>query len=88
LKQRGWIAAVAPGILIAATGVGAGDLLTGSLAGSAVGLVILWAAAVGAVVKWFLNEGIARWQMATGTTLLEVGPRTWAARFGGSSSAT
>ena len=78
MKQRGWIAAVAPGILIAATGVGAGDLLTGSLAGSAVGLVILWAAAVGAVVKWFLNEGIARWQMATGTTLLE----GWATHLG------
>ena len=26
---------------------------------------------MGALLKWFLNEGIARWQMATGTTLLE-----------------
>lgn len=70
-RRRLSIAAIGPGILVAATGVGAGDLLTASLAGSAVGLTILWAAAAGAVLKWFLNEGIARWQMATGTTLLE-----------------
>jgi Mn2+/Fe2+ NRAMP family transporter len=57
--------------LIAATGVGAGDLLTGGLAGSRHGLTLLWAAWVGALLKWFLNEGIARWQMATGATILE-----------------
>jgi len=65
------LSAFAPGILVAATGVGAGDLLTAGLGGSEVGLIILWAAVVGALLKWFLNEGIARWQMATGTTLLE-----------------
>jgi Mn2+/Fe2+ NRAMP family transporter len=64
---------------VAATGVGAGDLLTASLAGSRHGLTLLWAAAWGAVLKWFLNEGIARWQLATGTTLLE----GWVERFGG-----
>jgi Mn2+/Fe2+ NRAMP family transporter len=67
-----------PGMLIAATGVGAGDLLTASLAGSRFGLTLLWAAWVGALLKWFLNEGIARWQMATGTTLLE----GWITRLG------
>ena len=46
-------------------------MLTASLGGSAVGVTILWAVILGAVLKWFLNEGIARWQMATGTTLLE-----------------
>ncbi|MFY2564464.1 Nramp family divalent metal transporter [Corallococcus terminator] len=60
-----------PGILVAATGVGAGDLLTASLGGSAVGVAILWAAVVGSVLKAFLNEGVARWQLATGTTVLE-----------------
>ena len=67
-----------PGMLIAATGVGAGDLLTASLAGSRHGFALLWAAWVGALLKWFLNEGIARWQMATGTTLVE----GWVDRFG------
>ena len=67
-----------PGLLVAATGVGAGDLLTASLAGSELGLAVLWAALAGALLKWTLNEGIARWQMATGATLLE----GWAARLG------
>lgn len=67
----GLMARFGPGILVAATGVGAGDLLTASLGGSAVGVSILWAAVVGSLLKGFLNEGIARWQLATGTTLVE-----------------
>jgi Mn2+/Fe2+ NRAMP family transporter len=73
-----WFAAIAPGILVAATGVGAGDLITASIAGSTLGVTVLWAAAAGALLKWTLNEGLARWQMATGTTLLE----GWVHRLG------
>jgi Mn2+/Fe2+ NRAMP family transporter len=62
---------VAPGLLVAATGVGAGDLLTASLAGSRVGIGVAVAALIGAALKWTLNEGIARWQISTGTTLIE-----------------
>lgn len=69
--RPGLLARFGPGILVAATGVGAGDLLTASLGGSAVGVAILWAAVVGSVFKGFLNEGVARWQLATGTTVLE-----------------
>ncbi len=61
----------APGILLAATGVGAGDLLTSTLAGSEAGLAVIWAVVVGAFLKWVLCEGLTRWQLATGTTLLE-----------------
>lgn len=61
----------APGILLAATGVGAGDLLTSTLAGSEAGLAVIWAVIVGAFLKWTLGEGLTRWQLATGTTLLE-----------------
>ena len=75
----GWGAVLGPGLLVAATGVGAGDLVTASLAGSEVGLVVVWAALLGAGLKWTLNEGVARWQMATGTTLLE----GWHRRLGG-----
>jgi len=70
MKSR-WYSKVVLGLLVAATGVGAGDLITASLAGSHLGLVILWAAVAGAALKWVLNEGIARWQMATSTTILE-----------------
>ena len=65
------LAIVGPGILVAATGVGAGDLATGALAGSKLGLTVLWAVLVAAGLKWLVNEGLARWQLATGTTLVE-----------------
>ena len=77
-RPTSWLAILAPGILVATTGVGAGDLLTASIAGSKAGLAILWAALVGSFMKWTLNEGIARWQMATGTTLLD----GWVTRLG------
>jgi Mn2+/Fe2+ NRAMP family transporter len=68
-----WLSIVAPGMLVAATGVGAGDLLTASMAGSRVGVVVVIAALVGGLLKWTLNEGIARWQLATGTTRSKAG---------------
>ncbi len=64
-------AIILPGILIAATGVGAGDLATASFAGSQLGLAILWAVVVGSVFKLVLTEGLARWQLVTGQSLLE-----------------
>jgi Mn2+/Fe2+ NRAMP family transporter len=60
-----------PGLLIAATGVGAGDLATAGFAGSKLGMAVLWAIVLGALMKFVLNEGLARWQLSTGTTLLE-----------------
>ena len=70
-KALGWFSVIGPGILLAATGVGAGDLLTTSLAGSQVGLGLLWAVLFGALLKFALTEGLMRWQLATDTTLLE-----------------
>ena len=37
------LAMIGPGILVAATGVGAGDLATGALTGSRLGVAVLWA---------------------------------------------
>lgn len=71
MAPRLTLSTLGPGLLIAATGVGAGDLITASLAGSEAGVIVAWAAVAGALLKWTLNEGIARWQMATGATLLE-----------------
>lgn len=63
--------AIGPGILLAATGVGAGDLAGGAIAGGKLGMTVLWAVLVGAGLKLLLTEGLARWQLVTGTTLLE-----------------
>ncbi|MCG6156684.1 Nramp family divalent metal transporter [Rubinisphaera margarita] len=70
-RLLGKLKIIGPGILVAATGVGAGDLATGALTGSILGTVVLWAVLVGALFKFALNEGLTRWQLATGTTLLE-----------------
>ena len=56
---------------MAATGVGAGDLATAGFAGSKLGVGILWAVLAGSFFKYVLSEGITRWQLATGQTLVE-----------------
>ncbi|MGV6807314.1 MAG: Nramp family divalent metal transporter [bacterium] len=65
------LALILPGMLVAATGVGAGDLATASFTGSQVGVAVLWAVIVGGVFKYVLTEGLARWQLVTGETFLE-----------------
>ena len=70
-RKKNLLSVVGPGILVAGTGVGAGDLATAALAGSNLGVAILWAVLLGAFFKFLLNEGLTRWQLATGDTLLE-----------------
>ena len=70
-KRPGFFEIIGPGILIAATGVGAGDLATATFSGSKLGTAVLWAVLVGGVLKFVLTEGLTRWQLATGKTLLE-----------------
>lgn len=60
---------VGPGIVVAATGVGAGDLVATLVAGSQYGYALLWAAVVGCVVKIVIAEAVGRFHLATGTTL-------------------
>ena len=62
---------IGPGLLVAATGVGAGDLAAGLVAGSRYGLNFVWAVLIGIVVKFALNEGVGRYHLATDETLLE-----------------
>jgi len=62
---------IGPGLLLAATGVGSGDLATGGIVGSLLGTAVLWAVLAGALLKYVVTEGLARWQLATGETLLE-----------------
>lgn len=69
------LATLGPGLLVAATGVGAGDLATASFTGYQLGVAVLWAVALGALFKFILNEGLARYQLATGETVLEGGMR-------------
>ena len=65
LKQIG------PGIVVAATGIGAGDMIAATVGGAKFGYVILWAVVVGGLLKFALNEGVGRWQLNNGTSLIE-----------------
>ncbi|MFF9047774.1 Nramp family divalent metal transporter [Streptomyces parvulus] len=62
---------IGPGIVVAATGVGAGDLVATLIAGSNFGYTLLWAAIIGCLVKISLAEACGRWHLSTGTTLFE-----------------
>lgn len=68
---KGKLSVIGPGIVVAATGVGAGDLIMASIAGVNYGLMLLWAVFVGAFIKFILSEGIGRLYLATGTTFLQ-----------------
>ncbi|WP_200259255.1 Nramp family divalent metal transporter [Streptomyces sp. HSG2] len=69
-RKPGW-RSVGPGIVVAATGVGAGDLVATLIAGGGFGYTLLWAAVLGCLVKISLAEAVGRWHLATGRTLFE-----------------
>lgn len=62
---------IGPGMVVAATGVGAGDLVATLIAGSKFGYTLLWAAVIGCVVKIALAEATGRWHLATGRTIFD-----------------
>jgi Mn2+/Fe2+ NRAMP family transporter len=65
------LTAIGPGLLVAAAGIGAGDIVSSTMAASRHGLALVWVVVLAAGLKGVLNEGIARWQLATGTTAVE-----------------
>ena len=60
-----------PGLVVAATGVGAADLVATLVAGSQYGYALLWCAVLGCLMKIVLVEGAGRWSLATGKTIYE-----------------
>jgi Mn2+/Fe2+ NRAMP family transporter len=62
---------VGPGLVVAATGVGAADMVATLVAGSRFGYGLLWAVVLGVVLKIVLVEGVGRFTLATGKTIFE-----------------
>jgi len=60
-----------PGLIVAAAGIGSGDVVSATVGGAKYGVILLWGVALGAFFKFVLTEGIARWQLATGSTVVE-----------------
>ena len=46
-------------------------MVSSTIAGAEYGLTLVWALAAGVVLKFAITEGAARWQLATGRTLIE-----------------
>jgi Mn2+/Fe2+ NRAMP family transporter len=62
---------IGPGLIVAATGVGAADLVATVIAGQKYGYALLWAVIVGCILKVVLVEGAGRYSLATGRTIYE-----------------
>jgi len=60
-----------PGLIMAASGIGASDIISATIGGAMYGRTLLWALVLGTFFKFVLSEGLARWQLATGATLIE-----------------
>jgi hypothetical protein len=68
---------IGPGVIAAGVGLASGEFILFPYIASQVGLVFLWAAAVGIVTQWFLNMEIERYTLATGETALTGFSRFW-----------
>ncbi|GAA1479312.1 Nramp family divalent metal transporter [Nocardioides aestuarii] len=62
---------IGPGLVVAATGVGAIDLVATLVAGSKYGYALLWCVVIGCVMKVVLVEGVGRYTLASGKTIYE-----------------
>ena len=69
--------ALGPGLVLAAAGIGAGDVVVASVTGLRFGTTLLWAVVFTAALKFVLTEALARWQLATGETVV----RAWTTRL-------
>jgi hypothetical protein len=68
---------IGPGVIAAGVGLASGEFILYPYIASQVGLVFLWAAAVGIGTQWFLNMEIERYTLATGETALTGFSRFW-----------
>lgn len=62
---------VGPGLVVAATGVGAADLVATLVAGARYGYALLWVAVMGAILKVILVEAAGRYSLATERSIFE-----------------
>src|SRR6185369_5065936 len=61
---------VGPGVIAAGVGLASGEFILFPYIASQVGLVFLWAAAVGLATQYFINMEIERYTLATGETVM------------------
>ena len=62
---------IGPGLLVAATGVGAADLVATLIAGQKYGYALIWVAVLGCILKIILVEGAGRYTLSTQRSIFE-----------------
>ncbi|MDO8541698.1 MAG: Nramp family divalent metal transporter [Opitutaceae bacterium] len=68
LRER--LRSLGPGLVLAAAGIGAGDVVVASVTGISFGTTLLWAVVFTVALKFVVTEALARWQLATGETVV------------------
>lgn len=68
---------IGPGVVAAGVGLASGEFILFPYIASQVGLVFLWAAAIGIITQYFINMEIERYTLATGETALTGFSRFW-----------
>lgn len=66
-----------PGLVLAAAGIGAADVVVASVSGIRFGTTLLWVVVFTVTLKFALTEALARYQLATGETVVHA----WATRL-------
>lgn len=59
-----------PGLVLAATAVGIGDFIANAVAGERFGTTFVWAILLAVLLKFFLTEGLGRYHLASGQTII------------------
>ena len=67
--ERAW-RIIGPGVVAAGVGLASGEFILFPYIASQVGLVFVWAAAIGLLTQYFINMEIERYTLATGETVL------------------
>ena len=75
----GILSYLGPGLIIAASIVGSGELIATTLTGARGGLILLWLIILGCVVKVFAQIEIGRYTVSTGVPTLSAQYRSWTA---------
>lgn len=74
---------IGPGLVMAATGVGVGDLVSATVAGEKYGYAFVWAFVLAAILKYYLTEALGRFTLVTRETIVDGWRRVgrWAVLF-------
>ena len=68
---RGILRQLGPGLIIAGSIVGSGELIATTAVGAEAGFVLLWLIIIGCLIKVFVQIEFGRYSITTGRTTLE-----------------